>query len=124
MACHSSGAKERRENEISISSLLARRMKIFWVYILASRPRGMLFVGITSNRFSMEHRHRRRKDAYAGGDEERAVRVGRKKRAPRKRNNASIKQGDRPGPACRAAFHFVWEASDDEAVIGKLFEIA
>src|SRR5262249_24566656 len=38
--------------------------------------------------------------------------------------NDSIKQRHGAGPAGRAAFHFVREAGDDEAVIGKLFQIA
>jgi hypothetical protein len=57
VGCNYSGAEARRENEISISSLpgltrqsmLPSGMKSFWVYILASRPRGTLYVGITNN---------------------------------------------------------------------------
>src|SRR6516225_8476746 len=38
--------------------------------------------------------------------------------------NGSIKQRNGAGPAGRAAFHFVREARDDEAVVGKPFQIA
>ena len=33
-------------------------MKSFWVYILASRPRGTLYVGITSNLIRRSYEHR------------------------------------------------------------------
>ena len=44
--------------------MLARRMKIFWVYILASRPRGTLYVGITNNLIRRIYAHR---EGFADG---------------------------------------------------------
>ena len=38
--------------------------------------------------------------------------------------NGSIKQRHGAGPAGRAAFHFVRQARNDEAVVGKPFQIA
>jgi len=39
-------------------------MKIFWVYILASRPRGTLYVGITNNLIRRIYAHR---EGFADG---------------------------------------------------------
>jgi len=39
-------------------SMLNRSMRSFWVYILASRPRGTLYVGMTSNLIQRIYQHR------------------------------------------------------------------
>jgi putative endonuclease len=36
-------------------------MKSFWVYILASRPRGTLYVGMTNDLVRRVHQHRTRR---------------------------------------------------------------
>jgi len=39
-------------------------MRSFWVYILASRPRGTLYVGITNNLIRRVYQHR---EGFTGG---------------------------------------------------------
>jgi putative endonuclease len=38
--------------------MLKRSMRSFWVYILASRPRGTLYVGMTNNLVRRIYQHR------------------------------------------------------------------
>jgi len=38
--------------------MLTRSMKSYWVYILASRPRGALYVGMTNNLVRRVYEHR------------------------------------------------------------------
>lgn len=38
--------------------MLSRSMKSYWVYILTSRPRGTLYVGMTSDLFRRLYQHR------------------------------------------------------------------
>jgi putative endonuclease len=38
--------------------MLSPSMKSYWLYILASRPRGTLYVGVTSNLIRRVHEHR------------------------------------------------------------------
>ncbi len=38
--------------------MLTRRMSSYWLYILASRPRGTLYVGMTNDLVRLVHEHR------------------------------------------------------------------
>jgi putative endonuclease len=43
---------------MSRQSMLTSNMKTYWVYLLASRPRGTLYVGMTNNLFRRLYEHR------------------------------------------------------------------